>query len=213
MLTSARADLLTIGVALSVYFASNGVESLRIALNRSYEVTDQRNWLLLRLESIGYVLLAAVSLLVFALLVVLAPLFWSRVVRLVPELDPFGAWITFARFAVAGLVLIIALVIAHLWLPAGRRHMREVAPGIVATLVMWLICGAAFGRYLAEFAFNYVTMYASLASAMIALVYLYFTASIFIYGGELNSAIIRERKMRAKAHQVTLVDLPDQRVA
>ena len=34
-------------------------------------------------------------------------------------------------------------------------------------------------------------MYAGLASAMIALIFLYVCASIFIYGGELNSVIAR----------------------
>jgi membrane protein len=38
-----------------------------------------------------------------------------------------------------------------------------------------------------------VTYYAGLASAMTALVFLYFTAWIFIYGGELNAAIARRR--------------------
>jgi len=50
-----------------------------------------------------------------------------------------------------------------------------------------------FGRYLAEFAYTYVTYYAGLASAMIALVFLYLTASIFVYGGELNAAFNRQR--------------------
>ena len=59
-------------------------------------------------------------------------------------------------------------------------------PGIFATLFLWLICGVTFGRYLAEFAYTYVTYYAGLASAMIALVFLYFTSLIFVYGGELN---------------------------
>ena len=36
VLTTARGGILTIGVALAVYFASNGVESLRVALNRAY---------------------------------------------------------------------------------------------------------------------------------------------------------------------------------
>ena len=36
------------------------------------------------------------------------------------------------------------------------------------------------------------------ASAMIALVFLYFTALIFIYGGELNAAIARQREIAAK---------------
>ena len=49
-------------------------------------------------------------------------------------------------------------------------------------------------RYLADFAGNYVTYYAGLASAMIALVFLYFSAWIFIYGGELNAAIERARQ-------------------
>ena len=62
------------------------------------------------------------------------------------------------------------------------------------TLVLWLVAGELFGDYLADFANNYVTYYAGLASAMIALVFLYLTASIFIYGGELNAVITRVRK-------------------
>jgi membrane protein len=69
--------------------------------------------------------------------------------------------------------------------------MVEILPGIVATLVLWLAAGIAFGRYLAEYSFTYVNTYAGLASAMVALVFLYWTASIFVYGGELNSAIFR----------------------
>jgi len=59
--------------------------------------------------------------------------------------------------------------------------------------LLWLISGAVFGRYLADYAFAYVSMYAGLASAMVALVFLYICASIFIYGGELNSSIAQMR--------------------
>ena len=193
VLTSARGDVLTIGVAFAIYFASSGVESLRIALNRSYAVTEQRNWLVLRLESIAYVLVGAVALLVFSFLVVLAPLIWTTILIYLPHLAPLGVWLTFARFAVAAVVLIAALIVVHLWLPAGRRRLRDIWPGILATLVLWLVSGAIFGRYLAEYAFNYFTMYAGLASAVIALFFLYITASIFIYGGDLNAAVLRTR--------------------
>jgi len=81
----------------------------------------------------------------------------------------------------------------HLWLPAGRRSFGQIAPGIIATLLLWLISGAVFGRYLADYAFAYVSMYAGLASAMVAVVFLYICASIFIYGGELNSSIAQMR--------------------
>ena len=80
MLLGARSDLLTIGVALAIYFASSGIESLRIGLNRAYGVAEHRTWWVLRLESIGYVLLAAVGLLALSFLVVLAPLIFATAV-------------------------------------------------------------------------------------------------------------------------------------
>ena len=58
-----------------------------------------------------------------------------------------------------------------------------------------------FGQYLARFANNYVTMYAGLASVIIALVFLYFIAAIFVYGGELNAAIIKSRLPRGVSLQ------------
>jgi membrane protein len=191
VLMSARGSVLTVGLVLALYFASSGVESLRIGLNRAYSVIDQRAWWLLRLESIGYVILGAIALLAFAFLVLLAPLIWGTLMRNLPALEPLNELVTFARFGVAATVLILALFIVHLWLPAGRRRLTEIAPGILTTLLLWLVSGTIFGRYLAEFAFTYSIYYAGLASVMIALVFLYVTASIFVYGGELNAVIAR----------------------
>ena len=194
VLLGARSDLLTIGVALAIYFASSGIESLRIGLNRAYGVSESRSWWILRLESIGYVLIASVGLLVLSFLVVLAPLIFASAVRHVPLLEPLWFMFNFLRIAVASIVLIVALVIVHKWLPAGQRQLLTITPGIVVTLLLWLIAGELFGDYLARFAYTYVTYYAGLASAMIALVFLYVIATIFIFGGELNAAILRWRE-------------------
>ncbi len=197
VLTNMRGDVLTFGVLFALYFASSGVESLRIGLNRAYNAVEPRAWWLMRLESILYVLIGAVAMLAFSFLVVFAPLIWSKLVYYLPRLAPFDFLVTFTRYAVAAVVLVIALMIVHLWLPAGRRSFTQIAPGIVATLVLWMASGAAFGRYLASYAFAYVSMYAGLASAMVALVFLYVCASIFIYGGELNSVIMMAREKKS----------------
>jgi membrane protein len=62
--------------------------------------------------------------------------------------------------------------------------------------VLWLVAGEVFAQYLAEFAFTYAIYYAGLASVIIALVFLYFLAAIFVLGGELNAAIIKARRSR-----------------
>jgi membrane protein len=201
VLTDTRGDVLTFGILFALYFASSGVESLRVGLNRAYNAAEPRSWWLLRLESIGYVLVGAVAILAFSFLVVLAPLIWGTLLQYVPMLAPFSGLIT--RYAVAAVVLVIALLIVHLWLPAGRRTFSQIAPGIVATILLWLISGEVFGRYLANYAFAYISMYAGLASAMVALVFLYVCASIFIFGGELNSVIAKERALsreKQRAH-------------
>lgn len=194
VLTSARGDVLTIGVAFAVFFASSGVESLRVGLNRAYDVTERRHWLWLRLESIAYVVLGAVALIVLALLIVLFPLVFATAQQYLPWIEPLERTFAFLRYAVATVVLAVALVVVHKWLPAGRRSILEILPGVVATLVLWLVAGEAFGRYLAAFAGAYVTYYAGLASAMMTLAFFYITASIFVFGGELNAAIRRLRQ-------------------
>jgi membrane protein len=191
VLTITHTGALTLGAAFALYFASSGVESLRIGLNRAYGVLETRHWILLRLESIGYVLIAAIGSLALGFLVVLGPLLFRTALRYAPWLEPLEGKFNFFRFAIAGIVLVIALFVAHKWLPAGRRRVVEILPGIIATLALWLGAGIAFSRYLAEYSFTYVNTYAGLASAMVALVFLYWTASIFVYGGELNSAIFR----------------------
>jgi membrane protein len=198
VLTTPHGSLLTIGIALAVYFSSSGIESLRIGLNRAYGVAELRPWWLLRLESIGYVLVGALALLALAFLVVLGPLIIRTAIRSMPDLAPLEGIVTFGRLGIATAVLVIALVLVHKWLPGGRRRLAEIAPGVIVTLVLWLGTAIGFGRYIAEFSWTYVSMYAGLASAMVALVFLYWTASIFVYGGELNAAILKARAARAK---------------
>jgi membrane protein len=193
VLTQSHGDLLTLGIGLSIYFSSNGVEALRIGLNRAYETHEPRPWWRTRLESIAFVLIGALAFLALGFLVVLAPLLWSFTVRHVPALAPFYALVTFTRFAVAGLVLILALFLLHEYLPAKRRRIGDLATGIALTLVLWIGAAYFFGVYLSEFARNYTSTYAGLASVMIALGFLYLLGAIFIFGGELNAAVLRAR--------------------
>jgi len=202
VLTTTRTDALTAGLVLAVYFASNGVEALRVALNRAYAVVEPRRWYWLRLESIGYTLVAAFTALAMAFLIVLGPLIIEGVRRYLPVVvEANESFLHVGRYSITIVALIVALFILHKWVPAGRRSFVQILPGIVFTMVASLISGMMFGQYLARFADRYVTMYAGLASVIIALVFLYFIAAIFVFGGELNAAIIKSRLPRGVSLQ------------
>src|SRR4030081_1230021 len=194
VLTTTRGDILTIGAVLAVYFASNGVEALRVALNRAYSVVEPRRWYWLRAEKIGYTLIAAFTSLAMAFLIVLGPLMLEAARRHIPLIvETNENFLSIARYGITIVALILALFFLHAWLPAGRRGFLQILPGIIFTMVASLMSSIVFGQYLARFANNYVTMYASLAAVIIALVFLYFIAAIFVLGGELNAAIIKSR--------------------
>jgi membrane protein len=194
VLTAPHGKLLTIGAAFALYFSSGAIDAARIGLNRAYGMKETRRWWLLRLESTAYVVVAAIALLAFAFLVVLGPLIWVSALSFAPALAPLQGVVTFTRLGIASLLVAISLFIAHRWLPKGRRRVIEIAPGIALTFVSCVAFGEAFGAYLSEFARSYVSTYAGLASVMIALIFLYSMAAIFLYGGELNAAIMRARK-------------------
>jgi membrane protein len=201
VLTQARGGLLTIGAVLAIYFSSSGIEALRVGLNRAYDMRDPRPWYVLRAESILYVLAGAIGLLALSVFIVLAPLAWRIAVRIAPDLQDIEPIFTFGRYGIAIVVLFADLLVLHKLLAAGRRKFKEIWPGVFLTMGLWLVFGMAFGRYLTEFARNYVSTYAGLASVMIAVVFLYTVAAIFIFGGELNAAMMRARAARGSGER------------
>jgi len=190
VLTTPRGGLLTIGGLLSLYFSASGVEALRTGLNRAYALRDARPWWLLRLEAILFVLTAAIALLAFTFLMVVAPLIWLHLQQAAPEtargLAKFYAPV---RYGVSSAVILLVLVIAHKYLPAGKRSLRMIAPGVFVTMAAWLGFGAAFGAFLASSLQSYVATYAGLASIMIAVIFLNWLAAMLLYGGALNQVI------------------------
>ena len=193
VLTEPRGGLLTFGAILALYFSTTAIEALRTGLNRAYESPEQRPWWWLRAQSIFFVVLGAAALLALAFLVVLGPLIFKAAVSIAPGLDDLRNLFTLARLGFATLALLVALTLAHLWLPAAKLHFGEIWPGVTMTFVGSFGFGEGFGLYLSEFAHNYVATYAGLAYVMIALVFLYTVAAIFVFGGELNAAILRAR--------------------
>jgi membrane protein len=193
VLTVQRSGLLTLSVIAAAYFASNGVEALRMSLNRAYRVIDQRSIIFCRLQSLGFVLIGTISLMAISFLLVLAPLAVRLAEQWFPDIAPFTGTIAIWRYTIAVIVLVLALFIVHIWLPAGKRRLSDILPGIGITLVAWLAAATAFAKYLETFA-NYVTTYAGLASIMVAIVFLYMLSAIFIIGAEINAAIMNFRK-------------------
>ncbi len=192
VLTIPRGGLLTVSVLAAAYFASNGVEALRVSLNRAYRVTETRAWYINRLASLGYVVVAVVIFAVISTLLVAVPVALNYTERFFPWLE--GLLRAASDWSIYGtvLVLVVGLVLSHKWLPDGSRRIIDILPGVIVTVVLWMMGAFVFASYLATFA-NYTATYAGLASVMIVLVFLYMVGVIFMLGAEINAALMKYR--------------------
>lgn len=197
VLTGRRGDLLTIGVLLTVWISSTAVEALRTALVRAYGVLDPRPWWLTRIQSLGFVFLGAVGLLLTAAALVFWPAAWNMAAARAPWIQEIAGISALARYGVTGIFLTVALIILHRYLPFGRRSIRSVLPGVLFTLLVWIATAALFGFWIAYFA-NYASTYAGLGGLMAAIVFLQLNAMVFVLGCEINAVLADRHMMRAE---------------
>jgi membrane protein len=191
-----RIDLLTVSAGLSLFFATNAIETLRTALNGAYRVVEKRPYLYCLARSMVFVFASAVSMLVLTWVVVVGP-------ALAAELDPSLAqsflqstWMgATLRYASAGAVIGTQLLAFHLWLAAGKRKVKDVWPGVLLSTVLWLIAASLYSYYLNLS--DYSRFYAGLSQLMIAMIFFQLTAVIVILGAELNRGIYEFKRMSA----------------
>jgi membrane protein len=200
VLTVRRGGVLTVSILATLYLASNGVEAVRIGLNRAYGRRETRSIFFLRLQSILFVILGGLLSLAIAVFGLLGPAFWRLAERALPEVVPFRASFFSIRYPLLALLLTAGLVAAHRFLP--KRMPARIWPGIVATLLLWWVATAVFSQYIEDFA-NYTATYAGLASVVAALFYLYVMGLILLFGAEFNAALARVRGEAVTAEEVT----------
>ncbi len=194
LLTVQNGSILTFSILLTLFVASGGVESLRIGFNRAYGfgVLDRRPWWLRRLQNLVFVIGGAAVLLVLAVLIVFAPIWWGVLVDKLVFMDRFTGWFDLIRLPVGLSVMFLALVIGHLFLPRRRLQFRQVLPGIILTMLVWLLAARIYALYTVRFSRAQI-MYAGLGSVVIALIFVYISAALIIWGAAFNESLIEHK--------------------
>lgn len=194
VIASRQGGLVTFGILATLWFASNGVEALRVGLNRAYGIPERRPIWWLRLQSLGVVVVSGLVILFLSVAVILGPLAWKVFgPTLERALDTRVVFVG-VRYLVAIVLLWGALMLLHRWLPNARQAYAHLLPGVVVTVGLWLGGASLFSWYLGNLA-DYSVIYGSLGGVAMTLVFFYISAVIFIFGADLN-AVWRERSRR-----------------
>jgi membrane protein len=190
-----RIDLLTASAGLALFFATTAIETLRTALNAAYRVVEERSYFLCLLRSMLFVLISAATVLILAWVVIVGPVIAARVEPNLTQPLVDSTWLgETVRYGLAVAVIAALLITFHLWLAAGKRRVKDVWPGVLLSMVLWLVVASVYSYYL-DFG-DWSRFYAGLTQLMVALIFFQLTGVIVILGAELNRGINEFKRLR-----------------
>ena len=169
----------------AIWASAKGIQYLSRGLNGVYDIMETRNYFVLRARAILYTLvLVAAIVLALTLLV-----FGNSIQGLLTEHLPVVARLTQVILRLRSLIMlaVFSLFFALLFkvLPNRRAAIRSQLPGSVLCAVAWSVFSYGLSVYVDEF--NGLSMYGSLTTIVLLMLWMYFCMYIVLICGELNN--------------------------
>src|SRR3954453_12567787 len=192
-----RPRLLGLGLAITLYSASRGVDGVRKALNMAYDVKETRPLWHTEALNIGMTIGgAAILLLGVAALVAGGDAgFW-----LARHLDVGAAYVfvlRWARWPVTATLMMSLSAIGYYVLPDVEQKFRFISAGAIGGTLLSLAATWVFSAYAAHFG-SYNVTYGTIGGVIILMTWFYITGFIYLMGGEGN-AILEHHSPEGKA--------------
>ena len=186
-----------LGLALAVWAASGAMGSVVKAVNRTYDRIETRPFWKMKLISILLVLVSALVTGAMLLLIVLGGTLGDAISHQ-SQLGSSFAWAwNILRWPIAFTsVLLLFALIYYLAPNDDQRSWRWVTPGSVTAALMWLLLSGLFALY-TSFSDSYTRTYGALATGIILLLWLNYSAWAILFGAELNAQLDRQADIHA----------------
>ena len=185
--------LLYAGLILTVFMLFRAVDSLTGSLLSVYRL--QHGGLLHYLGVLAFCLLLMVAVFVFLFIMIISGNLLSDIGKYlyIPQ------WFL-QLWAMLRLFLVPACMLLLLWfyyymVGSGEYRMRQVLPGAIFSLSLWIAATLAFSYYIANME-GYSLLYGSLSTIMVLMLWLWITGVVLIMGGVFNHILLEERKAR-----------------
>jgi membrane protein len=186
-----------VGAAGATWAASGAMGSVLKAVNRAYERVETRPFWKTRLIAIVLVVLTGLTTAGLLLLIV----FGGPLGQAIAEHAGLGgafdlAW-AILRWPTAFVAILLFFALVYYLAPnVDVRNWKWISPGSVVGSLSWLVLSGLFALY-TSFSDSYSKTYGALASGIVLLLWLNYSAFALLFGAELNSELDREAEIHA----------------
>jgi membrane protein len=183
-----HARLLTLGLFVTLYTASRGVDAVRAALNLAYDVKESRPFWKTEGIAFGVTIGGAVLILVSVSAVVAGGDlgFWvARHLHVGPAYVLAWQW---ARWPVTLVLLMYLAALGYYLLPDVEQEFKFITPGSVLGTLVAILASWGFSRYASHFG-SYDVAYGSIGGVVVLMTWFYILGLIYLVGGEINATL------------------------
>ena len=186
---SSSGGKISFGILAALWAASNGMTAITASLNSAYDLEETRPWWKQRLVAIGLTMALSVFIVSALILVVAGHSIadWLGATFGLGSTFPL-AW-KIIQWPIILFCIIFAFALIYYFAPDFREQKWQwLTPGAAIGVALWLLVSIAFRVYL-NFFDSYSATYGSLGAVIILMLWLYFTGTAVLIGGEINSEI------------------------
>jgi len=181
--------LLSFGIVLSVFFATNGLHNLMKAFNKSSLIVETRSWLKQRLIAFVLTCVIAFSLIITIAAMTIGEISLKYINRTLHIQGSFMVYVIgLSRWALLGILYFVTISILYRYGPAHTKKWKLFSAGawlatILAFLTIW-----GFSFYINHFG-SYNKVYGSIGTLIVIMIWLYLNSLILLIGFELNASV------------------------
>jgi len=179
-------QFLSITVVMAIWSSAKGAQSLLNGLNAVYRVKETRNWFVRRFWAVVYTLMFILSMIISLLLVA----FGGKIQKIIPDrlgfLQKLMNGLIQSRVFILLIILIAFFLLIFKIFPNRKMTLRSQLPGAVFSALGWYFLTFLISIYVDDF--NGFSVYGSLTTWVLVMIWLYFCMYILLIGGKINVA-------------------------
>ncbi len=193
-----RGGLLSLGFIMAMYFSTNGIHSLIESFNQTRHTIETRSWFRQRMISIVLVFILSLLVIIAIALITLGPVALEFLVKHNMLRDTFSYYLLIAgKWIVSTALLFFAFSFLYYLAPAAESRFRFISAGSTLSTVLTILASIGFNYYVNSIS-QYNTLYGSIGTLIIVMVWIFFNAWIILIGFELNVSIWNAKRKRGR---------------
>ena len=194
-LTEVQLNVGVAGFFLALWGSFGIFGAITSAINHAWGVEKRPSFWKHKL--IGFTILGAAGLLLAVTLLLVSSIqlaqtnWFTSLIRTVPMLQSLRG-LVLGNLPTPMFILVVSLL--YYFVPNAQMRFRDVWPGALIAGILWRLAFAAFSWYVSDM--SRFTVLGQVAAVAVFLVWVYFSAAIFLYGVEVSAAYSKLRQAR-----------------